>query len=167
MKDIIKNPFFYYLVAPLAAALWPILIWTVYLPAAENKWQNDKAQYTKAQTIIEDILKDDPERLEFTDDKADSAEFNYASAIEKIASLCSISPSNYKLSSGIRMSTSEGQKSQNANVSLKDVDMARFAKFLSTIQMRWANLQCTKITLKKKKGREDRWDIELGFKYYY
>ena len=165
MKDIYKNPFLYYILVPAVIALWPLFIRTVRLPNAEQSWENEKAQYTKSQKVMAEILTIDPDRLEFVDSK-DAAEFDYAIAVEKTAGLCKIAPSNYKLSSGILI-TSGGQKSQNAKVVLKQVGIAKFAKFLSTIQLRWANLQCTKVKLTKKKGLADTWDADIEFKYYY
>lgn len=166
MKDIYKNPLFYYTLVPAIIALWPLLVWTLYLPDAKISLDDDKTQCKKARKIMEDILTIDPERREFADSKPDAAEFDYASAVEKVTSLCRIPSTSYKLSSGIII-TSAGQKSQNANVSLKDVDVARFARFLSTIQLRWANLQCVRLKLTKKKGLPDTWNVDVAFKYYY
>ncbi len=166
MKEIYKNPALYYILAPAILALWPLLIWGVYLPAAEHNWQVEKSQYGKGQNIITEILALDPDRLKFADSNSASVEFDYASAIEKTAGLCRIPPTNYRLSSGIII-TSGGQKSQSAKVGLKGVDVTKFAKFLSTIQLRWANLQCSQVKLTKKKGLPDTWDVDLNFKYYY
>jgi len=80
--------------------------------------------------------------------------------------LCGIPSTDYKLSSGIIIE-SGGQKSQSAQVSLKKVDIVKSARFLSTIQLRWANLQCSRVKLTKKKGLPDVWDVDLEFKYYY
>jgi len=52
-------------------------------------------------------------------------------------------------------------------VNLKGVDIVKSTRFLSTIELRWANLQCTTIKLTKKKGMPDMWDVDLDFKYYY
>jgi hypothetical protein len=166
MTDIYKNPALYYILVPIIVTLWSLLVWGVYLPEAERKWQAEKAQYNKTQNIMAEILTLDPDRLEFADSKTAAAEFDYASAVEKIASLCRIPSTNYKLSSGIIITTG-GQKSQNAQVGLKQVDIVKFAKFLSAIQLRWANLQCAKVKLTKKKGLPDTWDVDLEFKYYY
>lgn len=166
MKQIYKNPALYYILAPVIAALWPLLIWGVYLPAAGHNWQAETSQYNEGQGIIKEILALDPDRLKFADSNNASAEFDYASAIEKTAALCGIPPASYKLSSGIII-TSAGQKSQNAKVSLMQVDVTKFAEFLSTLQLRWANLQCAQVKLTKKKGLPDSWDIGLDFKYYY
>lgn len=166
MNQIYKSAIFYYALAALIVVLWPLLIWGVYLPGAEEAWRTEKAQYEKGQKIIAEILTLDPDRLKFADSKAAAAEFDYAAAVEKIATLCKIPSTNYRLSSGIII-TSGGQKSQTASLVLKDVDIAKFARFLSAIQLRWANLQCVRVKLTKKKGLPNTWDVDLGLKYYY
>jgi hypothetical protein len=166
MKDILKNPFIYYIAALVIAVLWPVIIWGIYLPGARSAFGDDKDQYTKAQQVIDELLIADPERLNYNEQKAGAADFDYATAVQGTAEFCSIGPGNYKLSSGI-VTTSEGQKSQSASVSLKDVDITRTMRFLSAIQLRWSGLQCTKVTLRKKKGLPDAWDVDFTFKYYY
>jgi len=166
MKDIYKNPTFYHLLVPIIVALWPLLIWAVYLPDAKDNLSSELTDYQKAQGIMLEILKLDPDRLVFSENKAAATEFEYATAVEQVASLCRIPSTNYQLSSGMVV-TSSGQKSQSAKVSLKEVDIVGFAKFLSTLELRWANLQCDRIKLTKKKGLPDVWDADLDFKYYY
>jgi hypothetical protein len=166
MKQIYKHPTLYYILAPVIVALWPLLIWGVYLPTVEHNWQVERTRYNEAQSIMAEILALDPDRLEFADSETATAEFDYASAVEKAADLCKIPSTNYKLSSGIII-TSSGQKSQRAKVDLKQVDITKFAKFLSTIQLRWANLQCSRVKLTKKKGLPNTWDVDLDFTYYY
>jgi hypothetical protein len=166
IKEIYKNPALYYILTPVIAALWPLLVWGVYLPAAKHKWQTETKQYDDAQQVITEILAIDPERLNFADTDGAAVEFDYATAIEKTAASCGIPPTDYRLSSGI-ITSSGGQKSQSAKVGLKQVEITKFAKFLSAIQLRWANLQCTQVKLTKKKGLPDVWDIDLEFKYYY
>jgi len=166
MKDIYKNPTLYYILVPVVVVLWPLLVWAVYLPDAEENWQDEKAQYNKAQKIIEEILNIDPDRLAFVDSKTNAAEFDYANVVDRVATSCKISSTNYELSSKPTR-TSKGQKTQSCHVELKQVDITRFARFLSTIQLRWANLQCENVTLTKGKGRPDMWKIDLDFKYYY
>jgi hypothetical protein len=166
MKDIVRNPIFYYILVPAILALWPLLVWAAYLPSAQRSCEQEKNEYTKAQEIMVEILTIDPDRLAFADANTAPAEFSYANVIDRVATLCRIPVANYKLSSGIII-TSDKQKSQNAKVGLKDVDITTFAKFLSTIQLRWAKLQCTQVKLTKKKPLPDRWDVDMDFKYYY
>jgi hypothetical protein len=166
MKDIYRNPTLYYILVPVIVALWPLLIWAVYLPNAEDRLTAEKGQYVEAQSIIAEILTLDPDRPGFADTGGAETEFDYARAVERIATLCNIPPTNYRLSSGMTITSGE-KKSQSAKVDLKDVDIVSFAKFLSTIQLRWASLQCTKVKLNKKQGLPDKWDADLDFKYYY
>ncbi|MBN2019847.1 MAG: hypothetical protein JW749_06445 [Sedimentisphaerales bacterium] len=166
MKDIHKNPFFYYILIPVVAVVFPALTWGVFLPGARSSFNNDKEQYQKAQDVITELLKADPDRLNFNEEKGASANFDYATAVQQAAEFCSVPSGSYRLSSGIIV-TSGGQKSQSANVSLKTVDITTAARFLSIIQLRWSGLQCTKIHLKKQKGLPDSWDVEFTFKYVY
>ncbi len=166
MKEIYKNPIFYYVLTPVLVALWPLLVWGFYLPRAEKNWNIEKKQYADSQNTITEILNLDPERVEFANTKNAKAEFDYAGAVEKIASLCQIPTSSYKLSSGMIVTTG-GQKSQSAKVNLKQVDVVKFTRFISMIQLRWAKLQCSQVKLEKKKGLPDTWDIDLEFKYYF
>ncbi|GAH02743.1 unnamed protein product, partial [marine sediment metagenome] len=152
---------------PVMVALWPLFVWGIYLPDTERSLKREQGEYSKAQNIMLEILALDPGRLEFTDANSAPAEFAYISAVDKVASYCGIPSANYKLSTG-PIITRGGKKSQTATVGLKDVSITKFAKFLSTIQLRWADLQCVQLRkLKKKAGFPDRWDVDLEFKYYY
>jgi len=166
MKEIYKNPILYYIGIPVVVVLWPLFVAGIYLPNAEKKWDAEKDQYDKAQKVVAEILALDPERLAFVDLEKAATEFDYANAVEQIASQYKISPTNYKISSR-PIAISGGQKSQNANVVLNQVDITTFAEFLSTIQLRWGKLQCVRVKLEKKKGLADVWDVNIEFKYYY
>lgn len=165
-KDIFKNPLFYYILVPAVLVSWPLTVSMVSLPAAKREWANELQQYNKATDVMQLILKTDPERLEFVNRDTGSSQFDYAVAIEKIASECAISSGNYKLSSS-KIMTSKDQKTQDAKLNITEIDLVKFANFLSKIQFRWPDLQCTKITLTKKKASPDLWDIDLDFKYYF
>jgi hypothetical protein len=166
MKDIYKNPLFYYILIPAVAAIWPAVMWGVYLPGTSIALNDDIEQYKKAMQLFEELRNVDPERLDFAKEKGAKADFDYAAAVQQTASFCSIPAANCEFSSNA-ITTSEGQKSQTANVSLKDIDITKAARFLSTIQLRWPGLQCTKINLRKKKGLPDSWDADFTFKYFY
>jgi hypothetical protein len=166
MREIYKNPTLYYILVPLVIALWPLLVWAVYLPRAEHHWDADHSEYDKAQKVIAEILELDPERLESRDVKTGSEKFDYTPAVAEVAGLCQIPSSNYELSSKPAR-TSGGQKTQSCHLVLREVDIARFAKFLYTIQLQWPSLRCEKLTLAKKKGLPDTWKVDLDFKYYF
>jgi hypothetical protein len=166
MKDIYKNPMLYYILVPCLVALWPLLVWAVYLPAAENDLKEGMEGYEKTQAKIDAILALDPDRLENDDPNKTTDKFDYATAVSDIARRCSIPATNYTVNSK-PMRKSSGKKSQSATVVLNDVNIVRFADFLSKIQLRWANLECESITLTQKKGLVDVWKVDINFKYYY
>ena len=164
MKDIYKNPVFYYILVPVLIGLWPLMLRTVYIPETESTYKDEIEQFEEGQQLIDKILKLDPGRLEQGQTGEKGGQFDYDNAVDKIASLYSIS---YTSSSKPARKATGGQKTKNAAVNLDNVDIASFAKFLSTIQIRWAKLQCENVTLKKNKGLPDKWDILINFKYYY
>ena len=166
MTNVLKNPHLYYIAALTAVLLWTAVIWGLYLPNSEKKLNREITEYRQARKLITEILSLDSQRLDYADPKTALVDFDYASAVQNAADSCGISAAKYKLSSGT-ITTSSGEKSQSANVSLDEVDIKTFAGFLSAIQLRWANLQCTKVTLKKKKGLPDTWNVDLRFNYYY
>jgi hypothetical protein len=166
VRSIYKNPFLYYTIVPLLIGLWPLLIWGAYLPEVERQWNHDKGEYKKAQAIMLEILELDPDRLDYANSEDSGYEFDYAIVVDRVASQCGIPPTDYKFSSG-PIIKSAGQESQSAKVNLKGIDVTTFTRFMSTIQLRWADLQCTRVKLNKKKGLPDVWDVDLDFKYYY
>ena len=167
MNNIHKNPILYYIAIPVLIGIWPLLVWAIYLPKArEDLQQNLEIYKNKAEPLMMEILTLDPGRLDSVDPNENTAEFKYDTVVDRIASLCGIPPSKCKLDARPIQETS-GQKSQNANVSLTQIDITTFTRFLTTIQMRWPNLQCTNIVLTQKAGLPDIWDISLDFKYYY
>jgi len=139
---------------------------TISIPNARQNLIQQQKEYEKAQKIMASILEIDPERMDFSQAKQSEKEFDYAVALESVASSCRISSDNYTLSSGRVVSTA-GQKNQTARVNLQELDIVTFANFFSKIQFRWANLQCSKIKLTKKQGSADLWDVDLELKYYF
>ncbi|MBN2180435.1 MAG: hypothetical protein JW715_00870 [Sedimentisphaerales bacterium] len=167
MKNIHKNPILYYIAIPIIVALWPLLVWAMYLPNARTDLDRMITQYQiKAEPLMIEILSLDPIRLGPVDPNQEKEEFTYYQAVDKAASSCRIPPSKCKLET-TAVQASGGQKSQSAYVKLTQVDITTFARFLSAIQLRWPNLQCTKVNLDKKEGFPDMWEISIDFKYYY
>jgi hypothetical protein len=153
---------------PVLIGLWPLLVWAVYLPNAQQDIKGELEQCLTAKPIMDEIINLEPERLEFADANDTAAEFTYGEAIDRIASLCRIPPSKYNLSSAMVMTT-RGQKSQSASVDLKEIDIRKFARFFSMMQLRWPNLQCERLKLSKKQNLPDNdmWDVDIELKYYY
>jgi hypothetical protein len=166
MKDIYRNPMLYYILVPCVAALWPLMVRLVYLPAAIKGFEAEQKSYNEAKLKMTAILGLDSTRLELSDANQSDDKFNYDTTISSVARRCNIAATDYTVSSK-PIRTSGGKKSQSAKVVLKQVDITRFAEFLSNIQLRWASLQCESVTLTRKKGLPDAWKVDLDFKYYY
>ncbi|KPK36346.1 MAG: hypothetical protein AMJ65_16275 [Phycisphaerae bacterium SG8_4] len=168
MRDIYKNPVLYYIAVPVLVGLWPLLLWAIYLPAACDRVGEQMDQYQQSESIMMEILALDPERLEFSEPNETDTEFTYDVAVDRVARLCDISAANCDVRTGVLVTTRE-QKSQSANVDLKEVNIVKFAKFLSMIQLRWVDLQCesAKLTRKENLPGNDIWDVDIRFKYYY
>ncbi len=165
MRDLYRNPMFYYVLAPILIGIWPLLVWAVYLPGTTDGRAADEDSLGEAHTAILEILEFDPDRL--TIEGGDQGfKFTYAEAIDRAANVCNIPSANYaNIAGGI--SKSGGKETQGAHVSLDNVGVVQVARFLSTLQSTWVNLTCEKITLKMKEGMRDQWDVDLNFRYSY
>ena len=166
MKNIHKNPILYYIAVPVIVGLWPLLVWAIYLPNAQQDLEKIVTEYNRAEPIMMEILNLDLSLSEAADPNEKTAEFNYDSVVYKVASLCSILPSNCNLNARSSQ-TNSGKKTQGANVKLTQMSITTFARFLFTIQSRWPNLTCTQVTITQKPGIPDMWDASVEFKYYY
>lgn len=168
MRDIYRNPMFYYIAVPVLVGMWPLLGGAVYLPAAQDNVAEQLEQDERAEMIMMEILTLDPERLEFAEPNEAATEFSYGAAVDRVADWCDIPANNCAVHTGVIVTTQE-QKSQTANVDLKLVDIVKFTKFLSMIQLRWADLQCESVKLTRKDNMPDNdmWDVDIKFKYYY
>jgi hypothetical protein len=157
----------YYVLIPLLVALWPVLVWAMYLPRAEHNQDVESGLLIEGQTLIVDILRLDPDRLNFANEEDVAGEFSYGSAVDRVANLCRIPASNCDYDAGNIIPQKGGKRRQDARVKLTDVSIVQAAEFLSTIQSRWVSLTCEKIKLTKKKGMPDKWDVDLNLIYYY
>ncbi len=167
MREVYKNPVLYYLLIPVLVALWPLLVWGVYLPRAEDSRETEVGLCVEGQTRAVEILFLDPDRLNPPGGKGPiTTPFDYGSAVTRAANLCQIPPNSCPLSSTDTM-VSGGKKRQDARVELKSVGIVQAAKFLWTMQSMWATLQCEDVKLTKKKGTPNQWDVDFRFVYYY
>jgi hypothetical protein len=165
MKDIHKHPLFYYLLVMGVTALWPLAIGGIHLPSAQRSREKEMGQFEEAKAKVREILKLDPERLNYSDKKG-GGEFEYYRAVEQVARLVGIPAANYTLSSQPPR-TSQGQKIQTCRLELKEVGVKDCAEFLSLIQLRWTSLECEQIMLTRKKDKPDAWKVNLRLKYYF
>ena len=165
-RELFKNPTFYYILIPVLSGLWPIWVGLISLPGAAQNWVVEEKQRVNAEKIITEILTLDSERLQLAGTHSKSGKFNYATAVYQVAKICGIRDDNCELSSGVPTKVGD-QDVQTGKVTLEKVDIEKFAEFLSMMQLRWPNLQCTQLKLTKQKGLPDLWKGNLTFKYYY
>jgi hypothetical protein len=165
MKDLLLQTIVYYIAAPVILALWPLLLWLYYLPHAASVSKIEQKIYTEARQLAEQILTLDPERRTYDDEKKTTG-FDYTVAINAAAKKLGISSKNYTVSSK-PLQKSKDQKTRDCQVTINEIDITNFAKFLSNLQLTWANLQCQKVTLTKKQDLPDAWKVDLTLKYYY
>jgi hypothetical protein len=165
MKDIYRNPMFYYILVPLLIGIWPLSIWLVYLPRAEESLKNDGKTYEQSKEVMERILTLDPTQLELAQANTADDKFDYNIAVDMAAAKCGI------VTKGVNVSPPRfvrKQQTQDARVTLENVDITGFAKFITSLQIAWPSLQCEKIDLAKKPGAvADQWNIDVTLKYYY
>lgn len=166
MKDIYRNPMLYYILVPVALALWPSIVAAIYLPKANKACNAEIFDLNKARDLIAEILIIDPARLEFSDPGSEAAEFDYYDAVDKVADSCKLPTAKKKVTVKPIIEKNK-QKTQECSVILYDVSIATFAKFLSTIQLRWGRLECLRARLTRKRGLADKWQVTLDFKYRY
>jgi len=104
--------------------------------------------------------------VKLAEDTKSLGKFAYAEAVDRVANLCGIRSSQYTLSSGQVVTTGK-KESQQARVGLVGVSIVQGARFLSTIQSMWVNLNCERLKLTRKPGVPDQWDLDMTFRYDY
>jgi len=168
MKDLYKNPTLYYILVPILVGIWPLFVWAMHLPEGKETLKNDVTASRKGQAIALSIVTLDPERADAGDANDAPGDFSYLAAVDKVAGVCGIPASKYKVTTGMII-TKDGQKSQSARLRIEEIGVVQLARFLSLIQYKWGTLQCDKVTLSKSKSeiRPDVWTAEMDFNYYF
>jgi len=168
MKDLYKNPTLYYILVPILVGIWPLLAWAMYLPNAKEALKDELDASKKGQGVALRILILDPERADVPDANDAPGDFSYLAAVDKIAGVCGIPASKYKVTTGMTI-TKEGRKSQSARLKIEEIGVVQLAQFLSLIQYKWGALQCVKTIMSKGKSetRSDAWTVDLDFNYYF
>jgi len=161
MQDLHKNPTLYYILIPLMALAWPAAMWFKYLPTMTDQRDTWKEYVADTNDLIIELLTLDPERLNYSDQEDTSVAFEYEMAVDKVARSLRMG-NQYEL----RPSAKSANK-QPAEVSLNNIGVIQCSQFLSTLQMHWSGLQCTRLGLTNKKTTKDRWDVTMSFVYYY
>jgi hypothetical protein len=166
MRDVLRNPIFYYILAPILFSLWPLSVWRLYLPRTEQALELDFTLYDKADACMKEIWRLDPDRANVSATSSGPGVFSPGEAVSRVADRCRIASRNYTCIAGGKTSIG-GKEIQEAKVTLSDVDVVQSCSFLSRIQSTWVNLECKSVKLTKKEGAPDRWDVDMDFRYTY
>ena len=167
MKKYLNNPFFYYIAVPAAACIWAAAAGLVFYPRASTSWQDSQAEYEAAQELMAQIIAVEPQRLAFKQEKGTAVvDFGFTQVINEFASLFSIRTSDFTINT--RGPTRRaGKLAQSAVLSIKTIDIERMAKFLSTLLIRWPDLQCEILSLDKLPQGKNNWKVDMTLTYYY
>jgi len=167
MKEFYKNQTFYLIAVPLAALIWAIITSTVLFASANEEWEKCQAEFEKSQPFIKNILRLDPERINnLNKQKKNAGKFDYNMVIAKFANAHGIPATGYSLrASGT--SRRRGQLTQSATLTIDNIKLTPFSRFLTEILYVWPNLECEKLTLKNQDTGPDAWEAQLHYKYTF
>ena len=166
MKDYFKNPNLYYIAVPLAVTVFVIFVIAFSLPAANRKWQKQQEDDKRAKQLITNIVRLDPERLNYEARKDSSGDFDYSVAVDEITKLVKIPSSYYSLSGG-RTLRSGGKKRTSADISIEPVNIETLSRFISQILLRWPDLECDRLSIDKLPAGKDSWKASMKFIYTF
>jgi len=165
-KEFYKKPDFYFFIVPGIALVWVLTISLLSLPTAGSKYDRREENWSSMKPYIINILRLDPERLNYKDQESLSADFDYANTVQYFTETSDILSSSYSLKSD-RILSRGGRKTKGANLTIKSVGIENFTLFLSKMMLRWPDLQCDNIKLTKLKDSPDSWQVVLRFTYNY
>lgn len=166
MKDMLKNPNFYYIAAPSAAMIFTLLAGFVFYPGAVKQWKDSETEYNNSKELAEKLLTLQPERLLAAGQVTSGETFDFTVVVNDFAKTFSISPSNYTTSVKSEVKK-QGKRARSATVSIKTIGIENLTKFLSTMLARWPDLECDVLSLDKGKAGKDDWKADLSLTYYY
>ena len=63
MNDLHKNPMLYYILVPVLAAVWPLMLYSQMLPDAQEELNKEKQYVVDVNDLVQQILTMDPLRL--------------------------------------------------------------------------------------------------------
>lgn len=167
MKAMLKNPNFYYILVPVLAAVWALAAGFVFYPGSARVYREEvRSEYERSQDLIEKILTVQPERLQFSLLNDPDKPFDFGETITVLTLAFDIPTSRYTLN--VRGEITRGGKTaRTATMDIKEVDIEKMARFLSTMLTNWPDLKCEKLTLSKVKTGKDNWDVDMTLIYYY
>jgi hypothetical protein len=167
MRQRIDRKRIVFILLPFVIAIWPLWLAFAALPSAQQGWQDDVRKCDISREIIRNIITIDPDRLQNVDVTGKLVKFEYPVAVNKLATICGISPADYKINVLTDVKPSSGQASQNAIVSVNKVSIRTAAEFISVgEQTYYPNLKCVQLSLKKIRDQKDIWEMDMTFTHF-
>ncbi len=167
MKDYLKNPLFYYIAVPVILGVWAIAAGAVFYPRSVTAWQEGQDEYKTAEELLAQIIAIEPQRTIHKQQKGSTdGDFDFTQVVNEFAAAFSIPPANFTLNT--RGETRRaGKRARSATLSIRTIDVEKASKFLSTMLIRWPDLQCENLTLEKLPQGKDNWRVDMTLTYYY
>ena len=166
MKEYLKNVNFYYVLAPVLAAVWAMFASLVSLPSARADYEKARKHFVQAQPLFTQILILDPDRLEYQK-QGGGGDFDYADAVHNFAQMQKIPSSGYSLRAQGERRGKGGQKMKSASMEIESVGIEKLTQFVSGLTIEWPGLQIDQLKLKNLKSGPDDWEVDIKFTYYY
>lgn len=167
MKDFLKKSNIFFLVAPIAACIWAVLASTVFLDNANDQWKEQLKDFEDSQPIIKNILALDPDRIgNLNKQKKNTGKFDYNIVIEKFADAHGIPETGYSLRATGRTKR-RGVLTQSATLTIDNIKLLPFSKFLTEMLYVWPNLECEKLSLTKLNSGPNDWKAQMQYKYTF
>ena len=163
IKEHVRNPNFYFVLAPLVGGLVMLVQGAVVLPRAVADWKAQQEEFKATEIRVGQIFAYAPERLDYKPGKTADKDFDYANIINAYTKRHGIPTSSYKVSSKPRSSGKE--KTQRGEMTIDQINIERLGAFLSDLLAQWPGLDCDTLTLTKLKTGKDAWKVFMKFTY--
>ena len=165
-SNLWKDPNTYFVALPILVGLWALGAGLVFYPKSVKSLNTLRGEYAEAENLIDQILTLEPERLNYQEQKGQSAEFDYAGEVDRFAKEYGIAPSDYTLS--VRQALKQkGKLRKSADLSINSIKVEVLAGFVSSMLFRWQDLQCEQISIEKVGNARNQWKAKIRFTYYY
>ena len=167
MRDFYKNIYFYLIMIPLLAGVWTATAATLSLPTAEKQFERKVDDWNDSKQYIFKILALDSGRLEYNNSSGDnSGEFAFRNVINKFTEENKIPASGYSLRAGTILKKGT-RKIRTADMTIDNIDIVKFAEFVTNLTARWSNLQIETLTISNLQDGPDVWKATLKLTYTY
>jgi hypothetical protein len=165
MIDFYKKANFYFILILIAATVWAVIT-PVFLKAANEEWDKTELISKDSERLIAEIIILEPDRLKLHNEKKKMGKFDFNTVIDKFAQRHKIPDSAY----GLRVTDEKKQRgvvTQGATMTISNIKVVKFSRFLSEMLYLWPNLQCDSLSMSNQSTGPDAWKAVMQFKYTF